>query len=689
MASFALSIVGTAIGGPIGGAIGSAVGGMIDNVLFPTPKPPLPVITSSTFGNAIPRAWGPQVPLGGNMIWTSGWRTQTTKNVKQAVKFGLAAGGGVPITVCDIAVAVGRGPWDPSWGRQIYANGNLIFDADRAVSEPTPDAYGAVTWPHDGGTHKDFDTITFYPGNGIAVPDPTIEAVKGIGNAPAYRGTAYFVIRSLQGSPFGNAVPTFRVIVRAQATCTLQKIVDDICDDCGIDSKSMVSSGRLTQTVQGYAITGQTNGVSAIQPLALVYNFDAAEVAGDLRFVPRGDPGVCLIEYDQLASHPYGDDQPDAFAWPRDSVTTLPRQAAITFNDPAMNLNQNTQYASRSAGSAASNISTTVALTMIADVARKVADRMLWEAWTGRQGFGPAQTDDRLAFVEAGRTYYVETPAGPELVRVTSRNRGVNGIIEFSAKRDAPAIYVSSAPGADANALSNDLGLGGPVNPPVFIEPPSSFPGLTSNQATLFIALSGGDGTTANDAWGGCDVYMASDDVTDDYQYIGTQIGVSCMGKLTDPMAAWTHANPDTSNTLKVTTLESGGEPLPSTALDASVAQIPYYVGGEYMTAEVVTAEGDDVYWLTRLWRGLYGGSGGSHGAGDPFVRLDQYVFKCPLPAGYVQGATTLYFRFVSAGESLANVVTYPYGPTGAGYGTGASGVPGTPTGGGAATGGP
>jgi hypothetical protein len=694
MASFSLSLVGNAIGGPIGGAIGSVVGGLIDNVLFPVPKPPPPPITSSTFGQPIPRAWGPQVPLPGMMIWTSGWRNANSggnKGLQIAIGKAAGKGGGPPQQVCDACFCFGRGPWATSWLRKLYANGNLIFDADRSqTGDPTPDAYGAVTWPHDGGTHKDFDTLTVYPGNGIAIPDPTIEAALGVGQTPAYRGHPNIVIRSLQGTPFGNAVPTLRAICRVDLSVTLQQIVDDICDDCGVDSKAMVSSGRLTQTVDGYAITGQSDGVSAIQPLALVYNFDAAEAAGDLRFQPRGDPGLVLIEYAMLAAHPYGDAQPDAFAWPRETQGKLPRMASITFNDPAMDLNQNTQYAIRETGSSNSNISTAVAITMTADVARRVADRILWEPWMARQGFEQGATTDRLFFLEAGRNYYIETPSpvGAELVRLTHKDRGVNGVTAFQGKRDASAIYVSAAPGADANALANALGLGGPVNPPYFIEPPSSFPGLTSNQATLFIALSGGDGTTANPAWGGCDVYRATSDVTADYDYIGTQIGVSCMGKLTAAMADWSHANPDTSNTLKVTTLQSGGEPLPSSALDAAVAQIPYFVGGEYMTAEVVTAEGDDVFWLTQLWRGLYGSANEAHSAGEPFVRVDQSVFKTALPAGYVTGSP-LYFRFVSAGESLASVTTYAYTAGGTGYGGGANGVPSAPTGGAAITAGP
>ena len=36
-----------------------------------------------------------------------------------------------------------------------------------------------------------------------------MEAVEGVGNVPAYRGTAYVVLEDLDLSPYGNRVPQF------------------------------------------------------------------------------------------------------------------------------------------------------------------------------------------------------------------------------------------------------------------------------------------------------------------------------------------------------------------------------------------------------------------------------------------------------------------------------------------------
>lgn len=656
MASLALSLVGNAFGGPIGGAIGGMVGGLIDNVLFPAPTKAPPNITTSTYGNAIPLLYGPLNRIGVNMIWTSGWRKQTGKNAKMAQLKGAP-----PAYECDVAFALGAGPWDPNWCKKIWANGNCLFDGT-VVTQPTPDANGVVTWSGDSITHKDFDSLVVYPGNNLQVPDPTIEAHLGMGNVSAYRGTTYIVINGLVGTPWGNSVPTLEILCAAQAHITLAEVVNDIIRRCGSDP-GLASTYALTNSVMGYNIRSQTDGVSALQPLGLVYDFDVAEVSGSMRFQARGQSPVCTVENVRLAGHAYGDERP-SFQWPNDPEIVLPKLAALTFTDPARDCQANTQSAMKDTGSAQSNLQSTVNITLTSDDARKVCDRMLWEAHIGRQTLS-AQTDDRLIYVESARTFAIETPFGQELIRINRRTRGANNVIEFEATRDSPDIYSSSAPGASAQSQPNGVGLGGPVNPPVFIEPPTDFPGLTG--ATLLIGLSGGDGTTANDAWGGCNVYVSTDDSTGDYQLAGVQVGPATMGKLFATLAA-SSAKPDNDHTLSVDTSESAQEPIGQSTGDAAAAQIPLYVGGEFMTAVFVTGLGNGEYQLNKLYRALYGSPGEAHSIGEAFVQVDSSVFKFLLPATYI--GQEIFFRFVSVGENLANATTYSYTPNGRGRNT-------------------
>jgi len=65
---------------------------------------------------------------------------------------------------------------------------------------------------------KDDFNWRLYVGDEAQLPDPKIEAVQGVGMAPAFRGTAYVVFEDLDLGRFGNRVPqfSFEVFRRAQ-----------------------------------------------------------------------------------------------------------------------------------------------------------------------------------------------------------------------------------------------------------------------------------------------------------------------------------------------------------------------------------------------------------------------------------------------------------------------------------------
>src|SRR5690606_14270803 len=93
MASIVLTAVGNYLGGPIGAAIGSFIGSQIDQAIFgPTMKSEGPRLSdlsvqASTYGQPIPRIFGPENRLSGNMIWSTGL-IETKSTTKQGGKGG-------------------------------------------------------------------------------------------------------------------------------------------------------------------------------------------------------------------------------------------------------------------------------------------------------------------------------------------------------------------------------------------------------------------------------------------------------------------------------------------------------------------------------------------------------------------------------------------------------------------------
>ena len=200
MASILLASAGSAIGASIGGgilgvsaatiggAIGSAAGSLVDSWIVSQFTPGQRIegarlenlaVTTSTEGAVIPRVWG-RMRLGGNIIWA----TDFTEHVSISTSGG-GKGGGPKVTTtsysytASFAVALCEGP---------------ISGLGRVWADGKPLDLKNATW-------------RLYLGDEAQQPDPFIEAKMGVGNAPAYRGTAYVVFEEFDLTPFGNRIP--------------------------------------------------------------------------------------------------------------------------------------------------------------------------------------------------------------------------------------------------------------------------------------------------------------------------------------------------------------------------------------------------------------------------------------------------------------------------------------------------
>jgi hypothetical protein len=267
-------------------------------------------------------------------------------------------------------------------------------------------------------------------------------------------------------------------------------------------------------------------------------------------------------------------------------------------------------------------------------------------------------------------------------VLVKEANEDEDGKFDIVAE-EYPA-SVSSAPVNSTQAGSNNpvntAVDPGPVNPPIIFEPPA----LLSGTPQVWAAVSGGDGTNDDPNWGGCFVWISTDDIT--YNNIGQIDTPARMGKLTALLATYASANPDTAHTLAVNLSMSDGELSDAASpSDAAAGVTASYIDGEILSYENTTLTGANSYNCTNLYRALYGTTVGAHAIGTNFARLDDAVFKFDLTDDYI--GKTLYLKFQSynifggAAEDLASCTAYVVVPAGTGFGTGAGGLPSAPTG--------
>jgi hypothetical protein len=197
-------VAGFALGGPVGAAIGGFIGAAAGNALFPLDPVQGPrlgdlKVQTSSYGATVPQVYG-TARLAGNVFWAADIRERKVSDV-------VGGKGGPSQEVetffydVDLAVGICEGPIIGI--RRIFANGRVIYDASGSTIEAT---FASL---------ENIATLAIYFGNETQVADPTIEADKGVGNVPGYRGLAYVVFNQLLLQDFGNAIPSFEFEVVA------------------------------------------------------------------------------------------------------------------------------------------------------------------------------------------------------------------------------------------------------------------------------------------------------------------------------------------------------------------------------------------------------------------------------------------------------------------------------------------
>ncbi len=203
MATILLSAAGAAIGGSIGGsfaglssvaigrAIGATLGHVIDQRLLGQGAESVETgrvdrfrLTSAGEGEPIAQLYG-RMRLGGQVIWASDFTETTT------ITGGDGGGKGAP-----------KKP-TPKTTTYSYSVSLAL-----SVCEGEITRVGRV-WADGEEVAPDDLNMRVYNGRSDQLPDPVIEAIEGVGQVPAYRGTAYVVMEDLPLEQFGNRVPQF------------------------------------------------------------------------------------------------------------------------------------------------------------------------------------------------------------------------------------------------------------------------------------------------------------------------------------------------------------------------------------------------------------------------------------------------------------------------------------------------
>jgi len=172
-------------------SLGASVGAVAGQFLFPDKVKQEGsrlndlAVSSSAFGAVRPLIYG-QVRIGGNVIWATPIREQ--KSTTHSGKGGPSVSNTTYTYYGNFALAMCEGPVQTVI--RVWADSKLIYDTTGSQLIVAPGV-----------------KFRFYPGDETQLPDSLIEADKGVGNVPGYRGTCYIVFEDLPLADYGNRLP--------------------------------------------------------------------------------------------------------------------------------------------------------------------------------------------------------------------------------------------------------------------------------------------------------------------------------------------------------------------------------------------------------------------------------------------------------------------------------------------------
>ena len=237
-------------------------------------------------------------------------------------------------------------------------------------------------------------------------------------------------------------------------------------------------------------------------------------------------------------------------------------------------------------------------------------------------------------------------------VRITEIEEDEEGVLSVKAEDYPVGVYTTSEyPTQPSLGYSADYNVSpGNAHAPVIFEAPLQ---LTGGEPQIWMATAGGD------MWGGAEVWVSTDG--DSYTRVGAVNHKARFGSLAAALPSG--AVFDRTNTLSVEI--SAGQITGGTEQDSRDLLTLCYVDGEFLAYANAELKGVGRYTLGNLTRGAYGSAIDTHAAGSQFARIDETLFKYPVPRNWI--GRTVWVKLVSYNvfsggiQDLSSVPAYSY----------------------------
>lgn len=422
---------------------------------------------------------------------------------------------------------------------------------------------------------------------------------------------------------------------------SLAAIVSDLCIKSGL-LESDFDVTRLKSLVDGYIVSDQTTGRSAIENLQKAYFFDSVESDGILKFVPREGVSSIQISENELIPEKKGTSKTNLSITSAQEIE-LPRRVSINYVNKTFDYLVGTQYAQRIVSKSLEFRTINLPLVLPDQVAKNIADITLFNSWLGRTGYKFSLTQ-KYSALEPTDIIEVTSGSAAHKIRITNISMGKPGVIQVNGVAEDLSVYQFNSEAGTSVNLTDIVKEPGETRLEILDLPP--FPADTEGQGILRFAAAG-----LESAWNGSIVYRSDDDGVS-YQQIAITGEPSIIGTATNIPGGATPNIFDYKNRLTVLVLGGELESVTDLAVlnGANVAKI----GNEIIQFKNATLISQNKYELTGLLRGRLGTEGAidTHTEAETFVLLDSRLAKIDIPNSLI-GLGRKY-KPVSIGSTLS-----------------------------------
>ena len=451
-----------------------------------------------------------------------------------------------------------------------------------------------------------------------------------------------------------------RLAVVMASQPTVQSILQDQCVRAGL-TLAQIDTSTINDTVSGMTLTNPASARSNIAPLMTAFAIDATEESGVIRFFHRAaGTSVATLAYAELAAIEDGGTPGDPMPLARMQEADVPRSVAVSYINKDFDYQTSTEKANRQTTVSKLDQTIDLPLSVGADIAATVAQRVLIDAWNERN-HRTFKVSRKYAFVSAGDVVTITFQDGTlidwRLTKVT--DTGV--LLEWEGVPANGAIYAQVVTGSAGYV-------------------PQQIPALTSptGQQLLDIPLlrDKDDGAGIYDAlssyglvWTGAELFVG--DVLSNVSSQGIVSTMAPIGFAETVLPSALSSQIDAANLL---TVNIGAATFNSCTRDVLLAG-----GGEYWAygkpgsweigaSSTANSLGSGRYTLSNHLRGLFGTerNTGTHAVGDTFVLLRPAgLLRVNMSVGEL-GQAKVYLP-VSAGQLADNAQPTKYVNTGEG----------------------